>query len=368
MANDKKLTNIKEVYSLKTFIKDPKQSITNTLFGYNTTLIKPPLITNSENVGYIFFTRPQLNLSVSNIINNRKMYQLLSSKHLSPSAYVRKILDPRVRYDFKDELSLDYKVYNIFGNKIPYPFIPVLSNAINSVSGSPDIVLPTFTSQEGRKREQYSQGDGITDVNYTYDLDISFRNIAGGIIVLLFQIWTEYISSVFQGYMYPYLDFIAENEIDYMCRIYRIILNQAGTHVSKIMATGVSFPLNFPSGQFFDYTDNSSYLNNSRDITIRFRCIGSIFNDPILIKEFNDTVDIFSENSDKFHSFRTDSNSSSDNDTRDYVAIKNYNHIGFFNYRCFPYINEETNEFLWLTPKTEFRNIKNIDRNNFKDS
>jgi len=176
----------------------------------------------------------------------------------------------------------------------PYmPFIPVLTNNVTSVSGWPDLVLPTFTSKEGVRREQWSIGDGPVEILEAFDLDCTFRNTKDEPIMQMMQVWINYIANVFEGLMSPYLDFIIENEIDYNTRIYRLVLDESKQYVKKIASTGASFPLNDPTGKFYDLVKGKNYNDQTREINIKFKCNGAMYNDDITVKEFNETSAIF---------------------------------------------------------------------------
>ena len=99
-------------------------------------------------------------------------------------------------------------------------FIPILTNLITKCDGWPDTVIPTFTTKEGMRREQWGMADGSIDIYESWDMNTSFRNIRDEPLILLFDTWLKYMTYVYEDLMSPYMDFIAENEIDYNTRIY----------------------------------------------------------------------------------------------------------------------------------------------------
>lgn len=284
MSNDQTILGYSmDDYFKTTMLGSVRQSITNNLYGINHRQIPNMVPTNKDRYGYTFFTRPQLNLTDNNISNNRLFYPLLSKNPNSLHSYVRSMLDPR--------LGTIKNISNVSDNL--NAFLPVLTNNLKSISGWDDLLLPTSTSPEGLYGESFSFGDGYL-VNYkTYDLTASFSNTRGDPIMYLFYVWLLYISSVFEGTMVPYADFIMENEIDYTTRIYRLVMDQTNTYVRKIAATGAAFPIALPSGGFFDYTSDSTFNNQVSDISLRFRCMGMIYQDTILVDNFNSVVGIF---------------------------------------------------------------------------
>jgi len=269
-----------------------ERAIGNNLYGIRTQPGYGVVPSASDSQGFTFFTRPQLNLQSDNLRLDRLFYPLLSGNELSIQRYVRTLLDPRLVVG-----------YNRSGIKVPgissplldndMAFISIMSNNLVSISGFPDIALPTYTSKEGLYKESQSMGDGITSVYNSYDVDATFRNTIGDTIIYSMYIWVTYISMVFQGRLSPYPDFILENEIDYNTRIYRVVLDKNRNTVKKIFATGASFPITVPTGAFADYSNDQPLTQVNKEFTIRFKCDGFISFDDILIYEFNKAVGIF---------------------------------------------------------------------------
>lgn len=310
-----------------TAIGSVEKAIGNNLYGFNHRQIRTSVPINKDTYGLTFFTRPQLNMQGDNIRNIRRFYPLLTTNPVTIHRYVRCMLDPR--------LAADNITCPLVDNQ--QAFITILSNNLTNISGWPDMVVPTFTTKEGLYKEAYSQVDGIVENYSAYNINATFRNTRGDPIVYLFYIWAFYQSLVFQGLIVPYPDYIIQNRLDYNTRIYRLILDVNKRYVTKIAACGVAFPISDPIGQFFDYSDEKPYNDQSRDITIQFQCLGAQYFDDILVKEFNQTVQIFNpEMRDEF---------------RDGTLVKlSPNLIGYFNNRGYPRINPDDYELEWWVP------------------
>lgn len=341
------------------------RAISNNLYGINHRNVKGVIPENRDSYGLVFFTRPQLNLSSGNLRNIRKFYNLLTTNEKSIHRYVRCMLDPRLSLpdggygqDYQNMAGLTPaeqqnkelmdEVYNLYGPKqVISPlvdeglgFIPILTNTLKSLKGWPDITLPTFTSKEGLKREQWSIADGMIDIYESFDLDCTFRNIKDEPLVLMFETWLRYMALVFEGMIGPYMDFMVENEIDYNTRIYRIVLDESKTFVKKIAAVGAAFPVNVPNGAFFDFEDTEKYNQASKDINIRFKCMGAEYNDDILIEEFNMVTKIFN----------TEMFDADGKITKNFAKIP-YNLLDLFNNRGYPLIDKNTLELCWYVRK-----------------
>lgn len=342
----KESDTIDEYLALTQPVGSIDQAVGNNLYGINHNKVKGIVPDNKDSKGYVFFTRPQLNLSSINLAKSRLTQSLLTKNAMSVQRYVRCMLDPRLGIGNEIEPRIDCPLVD---NNLA--FIPVLSNTLNSLSGWPDIVVPTFTSKQGVRKEQYTQVDGSTDIYESFDIDCNFRNIKDEPTLLMMQLWTFYQSAVFEDIMSPYLDFILEREIDYNTRIYRLIMDPTDTYVKKIAATGASFPVNVPSGKVFDYGSEAKFMSNNKEINIRFKCVGAMYNDTILIKEFNDTTITFNRELEDIVNNGFKANSK-------YEKVPK-NLKSQLNHRGYPLINYETFELEWWVSKssTTWKNL-----------
>lgn len=350
------------------------RAIGNNLYGINLRQTGNPVPRDKSSHGFTFFTRPQLNLSSPNITNYRGFYNLLSSNELSYQRFTRLMLDPRLGHGN--------------GLKCPFvdnsnPFFSILTNNVVSLSGWPDLAVPTYTSEAGMYGEEHSFVDGVTNHFEAFDLDVTFRNTKGNPLIYLFYIWIKYQTLVFEGVLNPYVDMITENEIDYNTRIYRIVLDQQKRYVTYIAATGASFPTNVPTGSLFDYNIDTPYNSRNAELNIRFRCLGFTAFEDILKLEFNKTVAIF--NSDMRNLLKHDmGNASETTKARQdgtvtyrvpgcaYVKLPHYLAMSMdsdmfssnyfsVNHKAYPYINLVTNELEWWVDERLFRKSAQAD-------
>jgi hypothetical protein len=317
------------------------KAIGNNLYGVNHRQTPTFVPSNKDMYGLTFFVRPQLNMQLDNIRNVRQFSPLTTTNVRSIQQFVKCTLDPRLMagYRFsKDDMTPPIACpmvdrYNAF--------IPILTNNLNSISGWPDVTAPTYASKSGLYNESHAMVDGITRNYETFDIDASFRNTRGDPILYLFYVWLHYSSFVFEGKLVPYLDMIAENEIDYNTRIYRLVLDKDRNKVTKIAATGASFPISVPTGSFFDFNADKPFNDQNKDITIRFKCMGVDYQDDITIKEFNQTTVIFNP-------MMSDANRES------YMIRVEPALLQMFNNRGYPRINPNTYVLEWWVPKDLF--------------
>lgn len=283
-------------YFQSTPIGSLDKAIGNNLYGVNHRQVEGAVPSNKELSGFTFFVRPQLNLQNDNVRNLRIFAALMNDLPLSVQRFVRCTLDPRLiaGYKFNNNKIQPITCPAVDNNN---PFISILTNNINSISGWPDVTLPTFTSAPGLYNEAHTMADGIAKNYESFTVDASFRNTRGDPILYLFYIWLHYCANVFEGKLVPYLDMIVEREMDYYTRIFRISLDKDRRTVTKMFST-MAMPISVPTSAFADYNKERPYNEQNKDITIRFNCNGFETFDDVLVKEFNAIVNIFSPDMD----------------------------------------------------------------------
>ena len=320
---------------------DIDRTISNTFFGINILGRNPGISLNTENHGYTFFTRPTMNMSYNNLIVDRVMSNLVNESSNSLARMIRCLFDPELEESEQIEaVGIDRK----------NPFIPLLSNNLISLSGFSDFTLNTNMSQPGLYREVYGYTDDVP-YNYTsYDITANFRNLEGDPISFMMLLWGWYQGLVYEGRLMPRPGYIIKNEIDYQTRIYRIILDSTRTYVTRIGATGVSWPITSPIGNIFNFEGDGSqspFTTANDQISINFRSLGFTYYDNILIYEFNKLVTDF--NSDMLDQRRTDV----------YYKLRR-DEKEIFNYHAYPRINPLTMEFEWWVDKDKYHQRMNI--------
>lgn len=303
-------------------------AITNSLYGLNYRGVGNAALNNTEQHGLTFFTRPCLNLSYDNIKLVRTFVPLLTNSQYSYQRAIRTLLDPRGA----NERSITCPLID---NR--NPFIAVLTNNLISLSGWPDLDVDVYTTKPGVSREEFSMIDGYPRILNAFDLTANFRNIKGDPITLLFNTWVMYAARVYRGDFDPYPEMILENTIDYNTRIYRLTLDPTRQYVQKIAATGAAFPTVSPLGAAFNFTEEQPFTREADQLSIRFRCMGAEYLDPIIIKEFNELVLSFNP------SMRDEARRSS------YYKKLTLAERSYFNYRGLPLINPDSNELeIWV--------------------
>lgn len=301
-------------------------------YGFNHRNIGAPLPKNTDTFGYTFFTRPRLRLSYDNLISDRTFALLNSKDKHSVHRWVRATLDPVQRSSTDNTSPL------VDANQA---FIPILTNSLLSLSGWPDITVDTYTSPQGLRKEEWSMADGFSKYHSSFSLSAEFKNTINTPITELFHYWTQYQLMVHEGLMHPHFESTVENEIDYQTRIYRLTMDASRTYVTDIAATGIAFPLASNLSSKFDFSRDSIYNDNTDTVSIPFQCTGAIYKDPILMSEFNLTVQTF--NMHMHDSLRG----------RLFIMLRP-NEVNLFNHFGYPRIDLETGRLEWWVYKTDY--------------
>jgi len=315
------------------------KAVGNNLYGINHQQMPTAVISNREQQGYTFFVRPQLNLQADNIRNVRRLMPLMADySDVSIHRVIRTLLDPRLQAGYT------FNKQSIAPITCPLTdpdmaFIPILTNNLTSISGWPDTVSPVYTSKPGIVEEAVSMYDGPVQNFGTYTLDATFRNTVSDPIIYMFYVWQTYGDCVFEGTMMPYPDMLASNRIDYHTRIYRLVLDSRKNKVTKILSTGPAIPISIPVGTFGDYNKERPFSEQNKELTVRFQCTGFEVFDPILLSEFNQTVQMF--------------NASMKDDNLESDMIQVPAHLRqLFNNRGYPRIDPDTYQLQWWVPQS----------------
>lgn len=300
------------------------------LYGINRRTQGYSIPNNTDMQGLTFFTRPNLNLSYDNIAQVRTLTTLMSRRSDTYQRAVRVLLDRKSDSNNLSSALVDDKL----------TFIALLSNAVVSCSGWPDLRANAYNTNEGMAQEVWMMNDKLIDHHGRFDLTVNFQNMLGDPITLLFFSWLTYMGAVYTGRMVPYPESLVENEIDYMTRIYRFVLDYSGTYIQKWAATGAAMPVSIDIGNSFNFSRDTPFTESNDQIQVPFACIGAMYNDPILLDEFNHSVMMSNPKMEFPHDH--------------YVKITG-DERKLFNFNGYPRVNLITNELEWWVDKELYK-------------
>lgn len=314
---------------------------TDNLYGINATQTPPAVQINKDYFGFAFFTRPDINLTSDNISADRSFVRLLTKEPYTIERVIRCTLDPRLAKP--DSKSGKTAVSTPLVDP-QQAFIPILTNNLITISGWPDLEIPTRTTRQGMYKEEHIMVDGIMKQYGAYDVTASFRNLPGDPITKLLYYWSAYASNAYEGIFVPYPDNLIQNKIDSNTRIYRLILDSTKTKVQKLTASGVSIIGSLPTGASSDIEAGRPINNAFDQISVTFKCSGFQQFDDILIQEFNRTVVMH--------------NDAMNDRIRNSIYRKlQPNELPLFNNRAYPRINPDNLDLEWWIDR-QFYNSK----------
>lgn len=306
------------------------------LYGINHRKIPLATSRNTDHQGFTFFTRPDLRLTYDNLTQDRNMSLLLNDEAESIWRWVRATLSPRGDGQEYPSPFVDRR----------NPFIPILTNNLSAISGWPETAVDPWTSEAGAYNEQTSQADGFADDYSASNVTATFKNQVQDPINRLFHVWTRYSMLVHEGILDPYMENIVENIIDYNTRIYRITTDPTKRYIQHIAACGAAFPLNSNTASLFDFSDERPYNDENDKISIEFRIIGKLYDDPILFSEFNNLVLMYNPNM-------------ADNLRAKHYVRLSPSMLRIYNCLGLPHINLNNGRLDWYVTKAEYAFIQN---------
>jgi len=302
-------------------------SFKDTLYGFdavNSSLHMPEF----EHHGYAFITRPRLNLTTTSLRQDRIMSMLSTLDVNTVNFAIRFWLDTNLQKIYGP--MLNGLSSSIFVNK-ENPFIPVLTNTLRSLSGWPDSVLDVETSEGGFFSENITYPKGHDGLMRNYELQATFADTQGSVVLMTFLMWFRYMHLLTRGYVIPYTQDVEGRRMGFTSAIYRFVLDPSKRFITKWAKATGTFPRQVPLGNYFNFDSSASSVDASHNISIPFVVSGRIeYFDPIILKEFNMLIRRFCANIEKYKIARG--------------HLKMY-----LNHKLIPYIDivNGTNELQW---------------------
>lgn len=317
--------------SAESGLGDPSKGVGNTLHGINFLGHSLGVKTNTDYQGLTLFTRPYLNFTPDNISSKRRLTPYLTDKEETLHHAIKLLLDTKQSINYNGDHPL---TDNRMG------FIPAFTNLLTSLTGWPDETLDLYISTPGIRNEVYAQADHLGTSLNTFDLTATFRNIEGDPINAILAPWLVYIKGVADGSMVPYYEMIASKSLDYQSRVYRLVLDSGRQWIQKIACCGACVPTANPIGSSFSYTENKPTIEETNEQAVPFTCVGYLYNDPIIARNFNATVMYY--------------NRSMTNANRSTSMVKvPLDALYMFNFKAYPLITQDM-ELQWYVPRETY--------------
>ena len=241
--------------------------------------VLPP---NSEHSGITFITRPRLCLTSSNLRQNRVMMPLDTRNPQAMPFMIRCLLDTMFCNAPENINTVDNSPLINRRN----PFFTPLCNGLAGINGWPDPVIQTLTTDGGFFSEDQTVAVGSDNLNKSYDLTLTFKDIQNGPLIAIFQYWYEYIRCVTRGDMIAYKDDIDAQRLNYTVSIYRFVLDPTRKYITKYAKATGCFPRTPPLGSMFNVDENETFVSASGKFSIPFVANKIEYNDFAILQDF----------------------------------------------------------------------------------
>lgn len=265
----------------------------NSFRGFNPFNSGPAMMQISDAViGFMFITKPQLNLSDPNIVRSEKLISLLDAESNDLAGYLRGTLDTQwaiKKFGADGHPMVDTQM----------PFISCLNEYLKTSTGFSDLRLKFKTTEPGIRQQVYQYVGSKLEENGTFSIQQTYYSPKPLLIQTLFQHWLNYISEVKSGDngLSPYYQYLLGNRCDHDCRIYHLLMNIDTEYLESIFATVQSIPETFPIGAIadIDRTQNTLRAQGQDEFSMQFSSVGMRFDELSLIRAFNEHVYYFNQ-------------------------------------------------------------------------
>lgn len=348
----------------------------NFLYGVDTRGSGDMLGLNQDHHGFVFFTKPNLNLSLGNIQGYRKLQYLTDESENSMATAMRSTLMPkRIGSDFwtRGGSNVDQSLPRSPMVDDDLPFIPFLSTSLESLSGWPDELTEWFVSEPGMHKQVTGYVDGPERNMAEYTLNATFIRKENDPHHALFSGWRMYAHAVGDGSINPWPESELEFETDYFTGIYVLLTDANKRYLHKIASTGGgAFVEGLPTGSDFNWTAEQPYNAETNRYSVPLKAFGVHYNDPIIIDNFNDLVCMFNKNMWAVRE-RPDKNDAV-GDSNKWPTYRGFPYLKAgkmvkiperflsqeMNNRGYPYINEGTSEIEWWINEPVFKSYVDL--------
>ena len=242
------------------------------------------LLTNVENTGVTFITRPRLCFQSTNLRSQRRMTVLDTSNPNTVAFAIRALLDTNLNLNgrYSDQLR-DCPLVDTQN-----PFFTPLCNALQSLTGLPDISIASDKMDGGYMTENQQFAIGGDDLSRAdYQLTLSFRDVQGSLISSIFYFWLEYIRCVTRGLMLAYPDDIDEQCLNYTVSIYHFNLDPTGNYITDWVKCTGCYPTSMPIGAKLQVNEGE-FMNRAADkVDVNFVCNKVEYRDYAIFMDFD---------------------------------------------------------------------------------
>jgi hypothetical protein len=233
---------------------------------------------NALHSGYTFITRPKLCLHDIAITKQSEFMSMDTDNYNSMQYAIRCLLDTK----FSKHNGFKCKLLNHRS-----PFLTPVMNGLTSISGYPEPMVETVTTDAGFHSEDMTYVSGYNQLFKTYDLTLDFRDPQAGPILALMYYWMLYMGYLSKGMMPAYLEDIIRRRLNYTVSIYRFVVDPSKRYVMHYSKATGCFPKSVPMGSIFNFSDTERFIRSAGNFSIPFVANRIEYNRPEILAEFN---------------------------------------------------------------------------------
>jgi hypothetical protein len=228
-------------------------------------------------IGYVFFTRPDLNLSAElnipshGVVAGASEYSPLMMNMLASHAGITSYLMGR----------------NGSQSDNSHSFIPILTHCCTGFDIS-DETLDTVETGETFTGWKMNYGTSLVRSKSSGTLQIGFTDDNMLSVFKIIKVWIEYISSVYRGLITPKPEYAERHILDYAISIYYFLCNATGEDILFYTKYTGCFPTAAPSSNFSDTLGNRIKRPN---YSVPFAYARKDDFNPLIIAEFDNLAD-----------------------------------------------------------------------------
>lgn len=246
-------------------------SIYRTCLAFNRFKIVFPGQQLENSIGYVFFTKPDLNLF---------------ARYSNGATINTEIAN---RYEFVDLLKTDPELFRCLqDNQGGGPFIYPLCNAVQNFP-TKDEIIKTRESVETANDWKVMYAHRINDSRASDSVDLTFLDDRNLTVYKTLKIWVNYMNLISIGLIKPHPDNRRDKILDYASSIYYFLTDETGTNIIYYCKLVGTFPLNIPSSAMG--WDKGSSKQLEYNVTFQYSMKDE---SPLVIRDFNNIVGAYS--------------------------------------------------------------------------
>ncbi len=274
---------------------------------------------NVEHAGLTFITRPRLCLAGESCRQQTEFAPLDTMDTQSVPFAIRCLLDTQFA-----RTNINASRCQLVNTRNPF-FTP-LCNGLIGISGFTDMTIQTETTPAGFHSEDLTFVSGYDQLNKSYDLQLTFKDIQNGPLMSIFFYWLLYMGYVAKGMMPCYASDLEARRMNYTVSIYRFRLDPTRRFITGYGKATGCFPKSIPMGAIFNYSEGELYNSDVGKFSIPFAVNKLEYNKYPILMDFNMLVNRYNQNL-----------------TADNYDYKNtYNLDAANNYEGIPWVDSET--------------------------